>query len=164
MVLASCNKFHSKTTGTIRVLDDAMLDLMKTAIKKMADNALRTIVLAYKELKDSDEMETKNNLGVYDIETKDLVCISIFGIKDILREEVPGAVKQCNLFLHHLNKLIHHSISNWIILLQVKMQVLRFVWLQETTVIPQELLQEIAIFLRRQRSHLPIKLLKVRMP
>lgn len=59
----------------------------------MADNALRTIVLAYRELNDSDDMETKNNLGVYDIETKELVCIAIFGIKDILREEVPGAVK-----------------------------------------------------------------------
>ncbi len=59
----------------------------------MADNALRTIVLAYREIKDSDDVESKNNLGVFDIETKDLTCLAIFGIKDILREEVPKAVK-----------------------------------------------------------------------
>lgn len=68
---------------------------MKGAIKNMANDALRTIVLAYKEISDSDDLETKNNLGVYDVETKDLTCIAIFGIKDILRAEVPGAVKTC---------------------------------------------------------------------
>lgn len=61
----------------------------------MADNALRTIVLGYKELKSSDDMGEKDNLGVYDGETKDVTCIAIFGIKDILRVEVPDAVKQC---------------------------------------------------------------------
>lgn len=96
MVLASCNLFHSKKTGEIKKIDEKMLLDMKDAIKKMADNALRTIVLGYKVLKDNGEdMETKNNLGVYDFETKDLICLAIFGIKDILREEVPGAVKQC---------------------------------------------------------------------
>jgi P-type E1-E2 ATPase len=29
-----------------------------------------------------------------DIETKDLILICIFGIMDIVRQEVPGAVKQ----------------------------------------------------------------------
>lgn len=93
MVLASCNKFLSKKSGKVKKLDDELLTEMKSAIKKMADNALRTIVLAYRELKDSDDLETKNNLGVFDIETKSLTCIAIFGIKDILREEVPEAVK-----------------------------------------------------------------------
>lgn len=70
---------------------------MKDAIKSMADNALRTIVLAYKELKPTDDMITKDHLGVYDFETKELTCMAIFGIKDILREEVPDAVKQCKI-------------------------------------------------------------------
>jgi len=66
---------------------------MKDAIKTMADNALRTIVLGYKELKSGDDLTTKDRLGVFDIETKDLTCIAIFGINDILRAEVPDAVK-----------------------------------------------------------------------
>lgn len=93
LVLAACTKLLSKETGKTRPIDKEQLDILKAAIKKMADNALRTIVLAYKELKDSDDLDTRNNLGVYDIETSDLTCIAIFGIKDILRGEVPGAVK-----------------------------------------------------------------------
>lgn len=97
IVLSSCNKFHSKKTGGIIPIDEQLLNTMKGAIKKMANDALRTIVLAYKEINDSDDLETKNNLGVYDIETNDLTCIAIFGIKDILRAEVPGAVKTCQI-------------------------------------------------------------------
>lgn len=66
---------------------------MTSAIKSMADNALRTIVLGYKELNSNEDMESKDKLGVFDVETKDLICLAIFGIKDILREEVPDAVK-----------------------------------------------------------------------
>lgn len=66
---------------------------MKASIKTMADNALRTIVLGYKELKDDEDMTTKDRLGVFDVETKNLICFAIFGIKDILRAEVPDAVK-----------------------------------------------------------------------
>ncbi|KAL4441620.1 hypothetical protein ABPG74_021552 [Tetrahymena malaccensis] len=95
LVLAACNKFISKKNEEIRKIDEEQLQTMKNAIKSMADNALRTIVLAYKELKDNDDLETKDHLGVFDIETKDLTCLAIFGIKDILRQEVPGAVKQC---------------------------------------------------------------------
>ncbi len=61
----------------------------------MADNALRTIVLAYKDLGPNEDITNKDRLGVFDIETKDLTLCAIFGIKDILREEVPGAVKTC---------------------------------------------------------------------
>lgn len=93
MVLASCNKFISKKTGQIRKIDEEQVTTMKTAIKSMADNALRTIVLAYKELGNNEDLETKDNLGVFEVETHDLTCLAIFGIKDILRQEVPGAVK-----------------------------------------------------------------------
>lgn len=93
MVLASCNKFLPKSTGKIQPIDDALLKKMKDAIKTMADGALRTIVLGYKELKDGDDLTTKDRLGVFDVETKDLTCIAIFGINDILRAEVPDAVK-----------------------------------------------------------------------
>jgi Ca2+ transporting ATPase len=35
----------------------------------MADNALRTLVLAYKDLNGSEDLTTKDHLGVYDVET-----------------------------------------------------------------------------------------------
>lgn len=58
----------------------------------MANNALRTICIAYKELNGNEDLETKDNLGVYDVETKDLTLMGIFGIADIVRPEVPSAV------------------------------------------------------------------------
>lgn len=58
----------------------------------MANNALRTICIAYKELNGGEDLESKDNLGVYDVETKDLTLMGIFGIADIVRPEVPGAV------------------------------------------------------------------------
>lgn len=61
----------------------------------MASNSLRTIGLAYKDLSGLEDITTKNDKGVYDIETSNLVLIGILGIKDILRPEVPGAVASC---------------------------------------------------------------------
>lgn len=58
----------------------------------MANNALRTICIAYKELNGNEDLESKDNLGVYDVETKDLTLMGIFGIADIVRPEVPAAV------------------------------------------------------------------------
>ncbi len=37
-------------------------------------------------------MSTKDNLGVFDIETKDLILMGVFGIADVVREEVPRAL------------------------------------------------------------------------
>ena len=63
----------------------------------MANKALRTICLAYKDIpvKTGLEFENKDSKGVYEAETTGFILIAVLGIKDILREEVPGAVKQC---------------------------------------------------------------------
>lgn len=53
---------------------------------------MRTIGLAYKELRGQEDLSLKNDKGVYDVETHGLTLIAILGIKDILREEVPEAV------------------------------------------------------------------------
>ncbi len=37
-------------------------------------------------------MTTKDNLGVFDVETRDLVLFAVFGIADVIRPEVPIAV------------------------------------------------------------------------
>ncbi len=58
----------------------------------MAQKALRTIVMAYKDLTINEDLSTKNNLGVYKVEESDLTCMAILGIADVLRPEVPLAI------------------------------------------------------------------------
>lgn len=65
---------------------------MLGSIKEMADKALRTIVCAYRDIPDNADITTKNELGVFDIETKDLTLHAIFGIYDVVRPEVPDAI------------------------------------------------------------------------
>ena len=68
-------------------------------IEKYASNALRTICLAYKDLREGeggashdDEAPDGSNRIV---EVEGLTCIAVLGIKDIIRPEVPGAIEQC---------------------------------------------------------------------
>lgn len=65
---------------------------MLANIKEMADKALRTIVCAYKDIPENADISSKNEQGVFDIETKDLTLHAIFGIYDVVRPEVPQAV------------------------------------------------------------------------
>ena len=61
---------------------------------------MRTIAFTYKDLqenqggKNHEELIKGSKIAV--IEESDLTLICIAGIKDIIREEVPDAVKQCN--------------------------------------------------------------------
>ena len=61
----------------------------------MANSALRTIIIAKKTLTGSENMDTKDNKDVYEVETKGFTMIALIGIKDVLREEVPGAIAKC---------------------------------------------------------------------
>lgn len=61
----------------------------------MADDALRTIGLAYVDMQGGEDLATTDKLGVFDIETKNLTFMGILGIADIIRPEVPLAVAQC---------------------------------------------------------------------
>ncbi len=91
--MRSCSKYHNKDNGSLTNIDEALKKTIEDAIKEMADKALRTICLAYKELQGNEDLVTKDNLGVYDVETKDLVLMGIFGIADVIRPEVPNAVQ-----------------------------------------------------------------------
>ena len=59
----------------------------------MATQALRTIVSAYKDC--YEETQTKDQNGVFNCEKQGLTLLAILGIKDILRQEVPDAIKKC---------------------------------------------------------------------
>jgi len=62
--------------------------------------ALRTIAFAYKDLKEGEcgpnHEDKDEGTKIYKIEEGDYTLICIAGIKDIIRDEVPGAVKDCN--------------------------------------------------------------------
>ena len=53
----------------------------------MADKALRTLCIAYKDItvKTGPEFENKDSKGIYEVETSGFTLIGILGIKDILR-------------------------------------------------------------------------------
>jgi Ca2+ transporting ATPase len=65
----------------------------------MATMALRTICFAYKDLQENEGGHSHQDMdadGVLRaIEKRGFVVVSIFGIKDIIRPEVPDAVSQC---------------------------------------------------------------------
>jgi Ca2+ transporting ATPase len=99
IVLGTCTHYLN-SDGIKTVLDDQMSQQLDQIIKSYAKNALRTIAFAYKDLKEDDggpNHENKaDNSKLYDIELGDFTLICIAGIKDIIRDEVPGAVQQCN--------------------------------------------------------------------
>lgn len=53
---------------------------------------MRTICVAYKDLKGDEDLKTKDDKGVYSVEKEGLTLFFLFGIKDILRKEVKGAI------------------------------------------------------------------------
>lgn len=63
---------------------------------------LRSIGLAYKENLDPEtdlvydqDRAHKDEQGVYDFETSGFTFIALTGIRDVLRKEVPPAIKLC---------------------------------------------------------------------
>jgi Ca2+ transporting ATPase len=103
IVLGNCTKWMN-ANGQICDLDDPMKQQILKIIEDYAKQALRTICLAYKDLKageggpsheevsDNEELKRHN---VRKIEETGFICFAILGIKDVIRPEVPLAVKQC---------------------------------------------------------------------
>lgn len=61
----------------------------KEVIEPMAQQALRTICVAYKDIDGHPNWEDEAAI------VKDLICICIVGIEDPVRPEVPEAIKTC---------------------------------------------------------------------
>jgi len=98
-VLETCTHYLNDE-GEKKTLDDQIKQQLNTIIEKYATNALRCICFAYKDLKEGDGGPNHENKEegqkIYDIEKSDMTLICLAGIADIIREEVPGAIKQCN--------------------------------------------------------------------
>lgn len=62
----------------------------------MASKALRTIGICYKQVDKSQcDFETPDQRGVFNFEKNGFIFVSLFGIRDTIREEVPRSIQQC---------------------------------------------------------------------
>ena len=86
-------------------MDDSKRKEIQAQIQTYANNAYRTIALAYKDIKEgecgadhkNDSKSGKDGVpaGVMDIEvTGDYILVAILGIEDTIRKEVPGAINR----------------------------------------------------------------------
>ena len=74
-------------------LDQARRDELKTKyIKSMTEAALRAIAVAYKDLGSEEDVEQSGDEEEF---CNQLTLLSIFGIEDPVRDEVPRAIRQC---------------------------------------------------------------------
>ncbi len=62
----------------------------------MAQNSLRTLCLGYKQLHIRDDLELKDQKGVFECQKDNIILLAILGVKDIPRKEVPEAIRKCN--------------------------------------------------------------------
>jgi len=94
VVFEKCN-FVLSPEGTIVPLSPAIRATITEVINTMANQALRTIGIAYRELPKGFDVMGLDAAGFPAAESSDLVFLAITGIKDPVREEVPGAVLTC---------------------------------------------------------------------
>lgn len=67
------------------------------AIENMARQALRTIGLAFKEVRmNSLDIENSDERGIFEWEKSGFTMVGVCGIKDIIRAEVPDSIRKCN--------------------------------------------------------------------
>lgn len=99
IVLNTCSHYLDSSGRRVELTDDYKNIIIKEIIEGFAKNALRTICLAYKNLKENDgglTHEDDDEDGVNKVVEKfGLTCIAILGIRDVIRPEVPEAVATC---------------------------------------------------------------------
>jgi|DeetaT_2_FD_contig_111_48842_length_2446_multi_4_in_0_out_0_4 magnesium-transporting ATPase (P-type) len=97
-ILETCSHYLD-SNGEKQPIDDVTQKKLLAEIDKLAVQALRAIAFAYKDLTDGqngkDHKDLETGQKVYEVEKFDNTLICIAGIKDIIRPEVPTAVKKC---------------------------------------------------------------------
>ena len=96
MILACCSKWFNIATGKVEDITPHIKTEMEEAIVSMAEKSLRTLCFAYKRLSNDDNLEAKDDRGIFNVEKNDLIVIALLGVKDIARQEVPGAIAKCH--------------------------------------------------------------------
>jgi Ca2+ transporting ATPase len=99
MVLSHCSHYLNEDGHVVELSEDMKKYIMTEVIKRFAKEALRNICLAYKDLRPNEggiTHEDDDEDGVNKVvEKMGLTCIGILGIRDIIRPEVPEAVRTC---------------------------------------------------------------------
>lgn len=96
-IVKSCCSHYLDEDGNVKDLTDDMNSKLDGHINDFAENALRTIALAYKDILPNEhgvEHDEPKDEEVKNIEKSGLTLICIFGIQDVIRDEVPGAVDE----------------------------------------------------------------------
>lgn len=94
-IVKNCCSHYLDAEGNVKEMSDEIKQHLDNVITGYAKQALRTICLAYKDLIPNEcgqEHDQPKDADVKDIEKTGLTMICIFGIMDIVRPEVPGAV------------------------------------------------------------------------
>nr|ACD88945.1 plasma membrane calcium ATPase [Adineta vaga] len=90
MVLTICKSIIDKDNKPRDLSEDEKKKITKDFIEKMANDGLRTICIAYKDLgKEKQNWDDDKKI------VNDLICIGIVGIEDPVRDEVPEAIEKC---------------------------------------------------------------------
>lgn len=99
IVLNTCSHYLDSNGNRQELTDAKKDDIIANVIEEYARDALRTICLAYKDLKESEggvTHEDDHEDGINKVVEKfGLTCIGVLGIRDIIRPEVPEAVDTC---------------------------------------------------------------------
>lgn len=98
LVKNCCSHFIDQN-GQVQEMNDSKKSELDKEINKYAQQALRTIALAYKDVIPNEcgnDHDLPEDADVKDIEKSGLTLIGILGIMDIVRTEVPDAVDTVN--------------------------------------------------------------------
>ena len=87
-VLKNCSHYLDASGNAVRITD-AYKNTLQNKLKEFAEATLRTLLITYRE---DDRLNEKSEKK--EIET-DLTILGMVGIKDPIREAVPGAVRKC---------------------------------------------------------------------
>jgi Ca2+-transporting ATPase len=94
-IIKNCCSHYLDINGKVQPMTDEMKAHLDSVITGYAKQALRTIALAYKDIMANEHGESHDEPvdgEIKNIEASGLTLICIFGIMDIIRSEVPGAV------------------------------------------------------------------------
>lgn len=99
IVLGLCTHYINEDGEKNVLTDDIKALIVQETITKYANNALRTICVAYRDIEEEEgganhEEEAEDGVNKV-VEMNGLVCLGILGIRDVIRPEVPDAVKIC---------------------------------------------------------------------
>lgn len=97
-ILETCSHYLDLEGNKVPI-DDAAKNKFLGSIDELAVQALRAIAFAYKDVSEGQDGKEHKDIEkgskIYNVEMSGNTLICIAGIKDIIRPEVPDAVKKC---------------------------------------------------------------------